>query len=62
LTTRGKTENARPYDKSIDLIINRLEQYEQKTHPVIDYYQKQSKYYKIDANGSKEEVYEDLIN
>jgi adenylate kinase len=57
LTARAKTDGARPYDKSIELIINRLEQYEQKTHPVIDYYQKQSKYYKIDANGTKEEVY-----
>ncbi len=60
LMARGKTEDARPYDKSIELIINRLEQYEKKTTPVIDYYQKQSKYYKIDANGTKEEVFERL--
>ncbi len=60
LTARAKTNKARPYDKSVDLIINRLEQYEQKTTPVIDYYKKQSKYYKIDATGTKEEVFERL--
>jgi len=60
LTARAKTNRARSYDKSVDLIINRLEQYEKITHPVIDYYKKHSKYFKIDAKGSKEEVFERL--
>jgi adenylate kinase len=60
LNKRARTKRARPYDKSIDLIINRLEQYKQKTKPVIDYYRKQSKYYAIDGSGSEEEVFEKL--
>jgi len=60
LNKRARTKRARTYDKSIDLIINRLEQYKQKTKPVIDYYRKQSKYYAIDGSGSEEEVFEKL--
>ena len=60
LNARARTKRARPYDKSVDLIINRLEQYKQKTKPVIDYYRKQSKYYAIDGTGTEEEVFEKL--
>ncbi len=60
LNARAATKRARPYDKSVELIINRLEQYKQKTKPVIDYYRKQSKYYAIDGTGSEQEVFEKL--
>lgn len=61
LSIRGKdTTRARPYDSSTDLIINRLEQYNDKTQPVVTYYQKQKKYSKINADGSKEEVFDRL--
>jgi len=60
LNARAATKKSRPYDKSVDLIINRLEQYKQKTKPVIDYYRKQSKYYAIDGTGTEEEVFEKL--
>lgn len=60
LNARAATKRARSYDKSVDLIINRLEQYQQKTKPVIDYYRKQSKYYSIDGSGSEQEVFERL--
>ncbi len=60
LNARATTKKSRPYDKSVDLIINRLEQYKQKTKPVIDYYRKQSKYYAIDGTGTEEEVFEKL--
>ena len=60
LNARAVTNRARTYDKSVDLIINRLEQYKEKTKPVIDYYRKQSKYYAIDATGTEQEVFERL--
>jgi len=60
LNARASTEKARVYDKSIDLIVNRLEQYKNKTQPVVDYYKKLSKHYSIDATGSEQEVFEKL--
>jgi adenylate kinase len=52
--------DARSYDLSTDLIVNRLEQYREKTEPVIEFYQKQSKYHRVDADGSREEVFDKL--
>ena len=61
LSLRGQDkERARPYDVSTELIINRLEQYSEKTEPVVVYYQKQNKYSKINADGSEEEVFNRL--
>ncbi len=61
LSKRGKDKKrARPYDLSTDLIVNRLEQYREKTDPAIAYYQKQNKYSKINANGSEEDVFNRL--
>ncbi len=60
LYERGKTERARVYDVSTDLILNRLDEYEKKTKPVIDYYKKQSVFFEADGAGSKEEVNERL--
>ncbi|MBW7847797.1 MAG: adenylate kinase [Bacteroidales bacterium] len=53
---RAQTERARPYDMTTDLILNRLEEYEKKTKPVIEYYKKQSVFFEVDGEGSKEEV------
>ncbi len=60
LSARGKTEKARPYDAHTDLIVNRLEQYKQKTVPVIDFYKHQEKYTSIRAEGTENEVFEAL--
>ncbi len=60
LSARGHTGKARPYDKSTDLIVNRLEQYKDKTNPVVDYYKNQGKYFSIRAEGKEEEVFENL--
>lgn len=60
LNARASTEKARIYDKSIDLIINRLEQYKVMTQPVVDYYKKQSKHFAIDATGTEEDVFNKL--
>jgi len=60
LSGRGRTEKARPYDGSAELIVNRLEQYKEKTNPVIEYYKNQEKYFSIRAEGSEKEVFENL--
>ncbi len=61
LSERGKSsDKSRPYDKSAHLIVNRLEQYNEKTEPVIDYYKKQNKYSRVNAEGSEQEVFNKL--
>jgi adenylate kinase len=60
LSSRAHTERARPYDKTTDLIVNRLEQYREKTLPVIEYYKKQDKYHSISAIGTEEKVFNRL--
>jgi len=58
LSERGKTEKGRSYDKSTDLIISRLEEFEQRTIPAINYYKKLNKLVSINGVGSKEEIYD----
>ncbi len=60
LSARGKTEKGRSYDRNTDLIVHRLEEFEKRTVPVIDYYSKIDKTMTIDANGTREEVFERL--
>lgn len=60
LSARAQTDRARPYDMTSDLIVNRLEQYREKTVPVNDYYKKQERYYSVSAEGSEEEVFNRL--
>jgi adenylate kinase len=60
LSSRAKTEKARPYDGSTELIVNRLEQYKEKTNPVIEFYKNQGKYSSIKADGPEQEVFERL--
>ncbi len=57
LSERSGTDRKRPYDESAELIVNRLEQYNNKTVPVLDYYKKQEKYNSIKADKAKEEVF-----
>jgi len=57
LSERSRSDRKRPYDESAELIVNRLEQYNQKTIPVLDYYKKQEKYNSIKAEQTKEEVF-----
>ena len=56
LNDRAKTERKRVYDGSTELILNRLDEYENKTKPVIEYYKKQSIFFEIDGAGTEEEV------
>jgi len=60
LHSRGKTEKARSYDMSTELIIGRLEEYEQKTARVVEYYKKQGKYKAIEGLGSTDEIFDTL--
>jgi adenylate kinase len=60
LNERSKTNRSRPYDQSMEMILNRLDEYEKKTKPVIDYYKRQNIYFEVDGGGNKEEVYNRL--
>jgi len=60
LSDRGKTEHKRPYDENIQTIIRRMEIFETRTMPVLDYYRKTKKIYDIDGLGSQEEIFQRL--
>lgn len=60
LSSRSKTESARSYDKTTELIVNRLEEHENKTSPVSDFYIKQGKYRLVDGKGNEKDVFERL--
>ena len=60
LEKRGKTKDAMPYDKSIESIVQRLREHEQKTSLVLEYYKKQEKVIDIKGTLSKEETYTKL--
>jgi adenylate kinase len=60
LDRRSRSDRARPYDMSTELIIHRLEEYETKTTRVMDLYKKQNKHMLINAMGSNEEIFERL--
>lgn len=62
LSHRAKTNNARSYDLSTDLIIHRLEEYNEKTVAVGSFYDKQSKFASVDATGEEDEVFERLCD
>ncbi len=60
LTARSKTPNARVYDMDIDVILHRLEVFEEKAALVIDYYKKQNKYLSFSGDGEETAVYTHL--
>jgi adenylate kinase len=60
LNDRGKTDRRRLYDVSTDLILNRLDEYEKKTKPVIEYYKKQTIFFEVDGSGVEDQVNERL--
>jgi adenylate kinase len=62
LKHRGLSTNRRPYDTDTDIIIRRMEEYEEITVHAAQYYREQKKFYEIDANQDKESVYKQLIN
>lgn len=57
LSARGKTEKKRPYDESMELIINRLDEFIDHTKAVGEYYEKKRTFVSVDGNGSEEEIF-----
>lgn len=55
LLERGKT-SGRPDDQDEEKIRNRYQEYNEKTAPLMDYYQSQGKFYAVNGIGSVEEV------
>ncbi|OFX26310.1 MAG: adenylate kinase [Bacteroidetes bacterium GWA2_31_9b] len=60
LNARSKTPGKRNYDIDADVIVRRLEIYQYKTLPVLNYYEKQKNIYQVDGTGSEEDVYKRL--
>ncbi|MDR1667116.1 MAG: adenylate kinase [Bacteroidales bacterium] len=55
LMKRGES-SGRPDDNSIEIIGNRIEVYNRKTTPVIEYYRAQEKYHPVDGLGHIKDV------
>ena len=55
LLERGKT-SGRPDDQDVEKIRNRYQEYNEKTAPLMNYYNIQNKFYSVDGIGSIEEV------
>ncbi len=62
LSARGKTDNKRPYDVDMELIINRIDEFGIRTKAVGDYYEKQRKFVSVDGYGTEDEIFERLSN
>jgi len=58
---RGES-SGRADDKSLDVIRNRINGYNQKTKPIIDYYNARNKYRAVNGHGSIDEIFERLCN
>ncbi len=57
LSARAKTKKARAYDMNNEIIIQRLEEYERVSIPVVRYYEKQEKVYIVDGTGNETDVH-----
>ncbi len=62
LSNRAKTSNARAYDLNTDLIIHRLEEYNEKTGAVGNFYDRQNKFASLDASGDEQTVFQRLCD
>ncbi|PKP54051.1 MAG: adenylate kinase [Bacteroidetes bacterium HGW-Bacteroidetes-1] len=60
LDARSHTPSKMPYDGSAATIVARLEEHEQRTEPVLDYYHQQNQVIEIDGTGADEVVYNRL--
>ena len=61
LLDRGNTTN-RSDDQDIEKIKNRFNEYNNKTSLLINFYQKQSKFYSVNGHGSVEDITSRLFN
>ncbi|MFA7081003.1 MAG: adenylate kinase [Bacteroidales bacterium] len=62
LTQRSKTERRRVYDMDPEIIIHRLESYEESAAKVRSYYQNKNKYYSVNSDGPVDVVFETLCD
>lgn len=60
LTNRAKTKKARIYDMNSETIIYRLENYEEKSQRIIDFYKQQEKLSSFDGNKKEDELFEEI--
>ncbi|MDL2262901.1 adenylate kinase [Bacteroidales bacterium OttesenSCG-928-I21] len=60
LSERSKTDNKMPYDSSTDKIVQRLQDHENKTVPVIEKYNELHGVTKINGTGTFSEVFEKI--
>jgi len=60
LTARSKTPNARVYDMNPETIIHRLEEFEERTAVLREYYAKRGLLKTIDSSRTEEEIFNDL--
>ncbi|MDD2562693.1 MAG: adenylate kinase [Salinivirgaceae bacterium] len=58
LALRSKTEKSRLYDMDTELIVSRLQEYEDKTVLARDFYEKKNLLYVVDGEGTEDEVFE----
>jgi adenylate kinase len=56
LLLRGKT-SGRPDDQNEELIRKRVQEYNNKTTPVANYYEKQGKFFSVHGIGEIEEIF-----
>jgi len=61
LMLRGET-SGRSDDRNISVIENRIKVYQEKTKPLIDYYNQQQKYHTVDGTGTIEQISQRLTN
>ncbi|HHT03087.1 MAG TPA: hypothetical protein GX005_02050, partial [Bacteroidales bacterium] len=59
---RSKTDRRRVYDMDPEIIIHRLEGYEESAAKVRSYYQKKNKYYSVNSDGPVDVVFDTLCN
>jgi adenylate kinase len=62
LKERGKSPQRRSYDMSTDIILRRLEEFDEITAPAARYYQEQNKYYTIDGNRDADIIFDELVD
>jgi adenylate kinase len=61
LAKRAEIEG-RDDDKNVEIIENRINVYKQKTAPVLEYYEKQNKLYKVDGVGEIDVIFDKIIS
>lgn len=59
LLNRGK-DSGRPDDANREVIAKRIDEYNNKTAPLISYYKKQDKFFAIEGIGSVDEIFNSL--